>query len=48
MKFSVIGRKEDLVIHSVGDASYKSDAPSIGGNLLMLGNKNTKKVSYWF
>ena len=49
VKFSMVGRKEDLVIHAVGDASYKCDAPSIGGNLLMLGNKNTTRVSplYW-
>ena len=49
VKFSVIGRKEDLVIHAVGDASYKCDAPSIGGNLIMLGNRNSTRVSplYW-
>ena len=48
VKFSMVGRKEDLVIHAVGDASYKCDAPSIGGNLLMLGNKNTTRVSLWY
>ena len=49
VKFAHIGKKEDLVIHSVGDASYKSDAPSIGGNLVMLGCKTSNKVSpiYW-
>ena len=49
VKFPVVGRKEDLVIHAIGDASYKSDSPSIGGNLLMLGNKSTNRVSplYW-
>ena len=49
VKFSKIGRKEDLVIHAVGDASYKSDGPSVGGNLIMLGNKETTSVIplYW-
>ena len=49
VKFSKIGKKEDLVIHAVGDASYKCDAPSVGGNLIMLGNKNSNKVSpiFW-
>ena len=26
VKFSKVGRKEDLLIHAVGDASYKCDA----------------------
>ena len=49
MNFTVVGKREDLVIHAVADASYKIDAPSIGGNLIMLGNKNTDRVSpiYW-
>ena len=49
VKFSHIGKKEDLVIHAVGDASYKCDAPSVGGNLIMLGSKTSNKVSpiYW-
>ena len=49
VKFSVIGNKEDLVIQSVGDASYKCDAPSIGGNLILLGNKKTSRASpiFW-
>ena len=49
IKFSRIGTREDIIVHSVGDASYKCDSPSIGGNLVMLGNKTTRKVSplYW-
>ena len=49
IKFSKVGRKEDLIIHAVGDASYKSDGPSIGGCLIMLGNKNSDRASplYW-
>ena len=45
IKFSKVGRKEDLIIHAVGDASYKSDGPSIGGCLIMLGNKNSDRAS---
>ena len=49
MNFTVVGKREDLVIHAVGDASYKCDAPSVGGNVMMLGNRNTNTVSpiYW-
>ena len=49
VNFTVVGKREDLVIHAVGDASYKCDAPSVGGNLMMLGNRNTNIVSpiYW-
>ena len=49
VKFSVIGEREDLVVQSVGDASYKCDDQSTGGNLIMLGNRKTNKVSpiYW-
>ena len=49
VKFSVVGKKEDLVIHAIGDASYKSDGPSVGGSLIMLGNNKTSRVSplYW-
>ena len=35
VKFSKVGRKEDLIIHAVGGASYKSDGPSIGGCLCL-------------
>ena len=47
--FSKIGEDEDFVIHGLGDASYKYDNRSIGGVLVLLGNKNTKDVVplYW-
>ena len=49
VKFCVIGQKDDLVLHAVSDASYKSDGPSIGGNLIMLGSRLSKRVNpiYW-
>ena len=49
VKFTRIGDRDDIAVHSVGDASYKCDAQSIGGNLIMMGNKTTRKVSplYW-
>ena len=30
VQFTQIGLKDDLVVHAIGDASYKSDGPSIG------------------
>ena len=48
VKFSKLGRKEDLVLHAVGDASYRCDGPSIGGRLVMLGNKYSDRVSPLF
>ena len=45
VKFSKIGEGEDIIVQSVGNASYKCDSPSIGGNLIMLGNKKTNRVS---
>ena len=48
MKFNQVGQKESLVIHAVGDASYKCDGLSIGGRFIMLGNKDTNKVSPLF
>ena len=41
VKFSKIGEREDLIVQSVGDASYKCNSLSIVGNLIMFGNKNT-------
>ena len=32
-------------MHVVGDASYRSDGPSIGGKLIMLGSKNSDRVN---
>ena len=48
VKFCRVGNKEDLVLHAVGDASFKSDGPSIGGRLVMLGNKYNDKASPLF
>ena len=48
VKFAKIGQKEDLVLHAVGDASFKSDGPSIGGRLIMLGNRHNDMVSPLF
>ena len=49
VKFRKIGTKEDLKIYGLGDASYKCDSKSVGGNLILLGNrKNHKAVPiYW-
>ena len=49
VKFSKVGNVNDLVLHAVGDASYKCDGPSVGGQLVMLGNIRTNKASplYW-
>ena len=48
IKFNCVGKKEDLLIHAVGDASYRCDGPSIGGRLIMLGHKNSSRVSPLF
>ena len=37
--------KVDLVVQSVGDASYKCDDRSTGGGLMMLGNRKMGNVS---
>ena len=39
--FSKVGEKDDLVVFGLGDASYRCDAKSIGGNLILLGSKCT-------
>ena len=45
VKYGRVDRKENLVLHVVGDASYKCDGPSIGGKLIMLGSKISNKVN---
>ena len=49
LRFGKIGKNYDLKIYGLGDASYKCDSKSIGGNLILLGNKETDRVSpiYW-
>ena len=39
--FTKVGNKEDLVVFGLGDASYRTDDKSIGGNLILLGSKST-------
>ena len=42
-------KKRDLKIYGLGDASYKCDSKSMGGNLILLGNNINEKVApiYW-
>ena len=44
VNFTKIGRKEDLEVSGIGDASYKMGEKSIGGNVVLLRNKRNKKV----
>ena len=44
VKFTKIGRKEDLVVTGVGDASYKIDEKAIGGNIVMLRDRKSESV----
>ena len=37
--------KENLVLHVVGDSSYRNDGPSIGGKLIMLGSQRSDRVN---
>ena len=47
--FKRIGAKEELCVFGVYDASYHNDYKSVAGEMIMLGNKNTDKMSplYW-
>ena len=44
-----VGKKEDLQLVGIGDASYKSDEKAIEGVLLLLTNKEFTRASplYW-
>ena len=44
-----VGKKEDLIICAVSDASFYQTESSIQGEILMLANKNSNVVSplYW-
>ena len=44
VRFTRIGNKEDLEVNGVGDASYKLDEKSIGGNIVLLRNRKNEKV----
>ena len=41
--FSKIGKQNDIQIMSIGDASYKCDDKSVGGNFVHLGGKYNPK-----
>lgn len=41
VNFKRIGKKEDLIITGVGDASYKAGEKAIGGNIVMIQCENT-------
>ena len=47
--FTKIGKKEELCIIGVSDASYHSDDRSVAGEMIMLGNKQTGRAApmYW-
>ena len=47
--FKRLGKKEDLCVVGVCDASYHHGDNSVGGEMIMLGNKKTDVVSpiYW-
>ena len=49
VKFKKIGNREDLCLVGVCDASYQFYDNSVGGDLLLLGNKKTDAASpiYW-
>ena len=44
-----IGKKEDLQIVGIGDASFKTDEKAVGGVILLLVNQDFTKTSqiYW-
>ena len=44
VKFTKVGKKEDLVVTGVGDASYKVDEKVIGGNIVMLRDRKSERV----
>ena len=47
--FSKIGKKDQIQIVGIGDASYRCDDKSVGGNLVLLGDKLQHKSSpiFW-
>ena len=49
VKYSRIGKLEDLVVLGTGDASYKVDDKSVGGISLFLANRDLDRASpiYW-
>ena len=49
LRFSRIGRKEDLIVVGIGDASFKSDEKAVGGVMLFITNSRMTRASpiYW-
>ena len=47
--FTKIGKKEELCVMGVSDASYHNDDRSVAGEMIMLGNKKTGRAApmYW-
>ena len=47
--FAPISNEEDIIIHGIGDASYSCGDKAVGGQVILLGNAKTRKVSpiYW-
>merc|ERR1711984_50849 len=47
--YSKIAEKDDLIVLGQGDASFKMDDKSIGGNLLLLANTDMTRAApiYW-
>lgn len=47
--FKIIGKKEDLCVVGVCDASYHYDNRWVAGEIIMLGNKNDERAApiYW-
>ena len=45
VEFARIGKKEDLTLNGLTDASYKTDENSIGGTMVLLGNGKDTTVA---
>merc|ERR1712030_89951 len=43
--YSKIAKKDDLIVLGQGDASFKMDDKSIGGNLLLLANTDMTRAT---
>ena len=42
--FTKVGKKDELIVMVVSDASYHHEDRSVAGELIMLGNKKQKKL----
>ena len=49
LRFSRIGRKEDLIVVGIGNASFKSDEKAVGGVMLFITNSRMTRAApiYW-